>query len=153
MKKYFARWKKKSELELGEVFKDETSSSISITLDTLRSRRNDLKKVPLSDTQIQDKLQCMQSKKRRVELHKVDEEDFIPSAHQKDCSDLESSDQSVASNRVKYSQNKEELIVRHFEKYIFNVQALLTKSLYRKDLIQTVSWKSWKRNIEWNTFW
>lgn len=119
---------------MGEVFKDETSSSISITLDTLRSRRNDFKKVPLSDTQIQDKLQCMQSKKRRVELHKVDEEDFIPSAHQN-----QSSDQSVASNRVKYSQNKEELIIRHFEKYIFNVQTLLTKSLYRKDLIQTVS--------------
>lgn len=122
-----------------EVFKDETSSSISITLDTLRSRRNDLKKVPLSDTQIQDKLQCIQSKKCRVELHEVDEEEFIPSADQKDCSDLESSDESVARNRVKYSQNKEELIIRHFEKFIFNEQTLLTKRLYRKDVIQTVN--------------
>lgn len=74
-----------------------------------------------------------------MELHEVDEEEFIPSADQKDCSDLESSDESVARNRVKYSQNKEELIIRHFEKFIFNEQTLLTKRLYRKDVIQTVN--------------
>ena len=55
---------KNSELELREVFKDDTSSSKSITLDTARNKRNDLNKVPLSDTQIRDKLRYVQSKKR-----------------------------------------------------------------------------------------
>ena len=110
-----------------EVFKHETSSSKWITLDTVPNKWNDSIKIPTQrDTQIQHKLQYMQSKKRRVEPHEVDEEEFIPSTDQ-DCSDLESSDVSVRRSRVKYSQDEEELITKHFEKFIFNEQTLSWK--------------------------
>ena len=90
---------KNSELELREVFKDDTSSSKSITLDTARNKRNDLNKFPLSDTQIRYKLRYVQSKKRRVEPHEIDEEEYIPPTDQEDCSDTESSDESVTTRR------------------------------------------------------
>ena len=80
------RSEKNLELDLREVFKDDTSSNKSITLDTVRNKRNDLINFPLSDTQIRDKLRYMQSKKRRVEPHEVDEEEFIPPTDQEDCS-------------------------------------------------------------------
>ena len=57
----------------------------------------------------------MQSKNRRVEPPEADEEEFIPSADQEDSSDLESRDESVTRSPVKYSQNKEELMTKHFE--------------------------------------
>ena len=77
----------------------------------------------------------MQSKKRRVEPHEVDEEEFIPPTDQEDCSDPESSDESVTRrSRVKYSQDEEELIKKHFEKFIFNEQALITKKTILKVL-------------------
>ena len=51
--------KKKSELELREVFKGKTLPSKSITLDTNRNKQNDLKKFPLSNTQIRDSLRYL----------------------------------------------------------------------------------------------
>ena len=129
------RSEKNLELDLREVFKDKTSSSKSITVDTVRNKRSDLINVPLSDTQIRDKLRYMQSKKRRVEPREVDEEEFIPPTDQEDCSDPESSDELVTRrSRVKYSQDEDELIKKHFEKFIFNEQALITKKTTLKVL-------------------
>ena len=127
---------KNLELDLREVLKDDTSSSKLITLDTVCNKRNDLNNVPLSDTQIRDKLRYMQPKKRRVEPHEVDEEEFIASTDQEDCSDPECSDESVTTkrSRVKYSHNEEKLIKKHFEKFIFNEQALITKKTTLKVL-------------------
>ena len=53
---------KNLELDLREVFKDDTSSSKTITLDTVCNKRNDLNNVPLSDTQIRDKLRYISQK-------------------------------------------------------------------------------------------
>ena len=129
------RSEKNLELDLREVFKDDTSSSKSITVDTVRNKRSNLINVPLSDTQIRDKLRYMQSKKRRVEPHEVDEEEFISPTDQEDCSDPESSDELVTRrSRVKYSQDEEELIKKHFEKFNFNEQALITKKTILKVL-------------------
>ena len=57
----------------------------------------------------------MQSKNRRVEPPEADEEEFIPSADQEDSCDVESWDESVRRSPVKYSQDKEELMTKHFE--------------------------------------
>ena len=130
---------KNSELELRGVFKDGTSSRKSITLDTARNKRNDLNKVPLSDTQIRDKLRYVQWKKRWVEPHEVDEEEYIQPTDQEDCSDPESSDESVTTrrSRVKYSQEEEELIKKQFDKFIFKEQTLITKKTILKVLDTT----------------
>ena len=74
----------------------------------------------------------MQLKKRRVGSHEVDKEEFIPSTEQEDCSELDCSDESVIRSRVKYWQGEKDLITKHFEKFIFNVQTLITEKTVLK---------------------